>query len=505
MKKNITIIGGGACGTAVYIELVLQMAKDELKNEIKITIIEKEKSLGYGLAFGTDQPGHLLNTQADLMGIHTDEPGHFANWLKNKGGKKRQDVKGNGSEDHSYTTRKLYGEYVAEHASDYLQKAADLGISMEVVRDEAMDVHKNARSYEVICKSGLRIPSDFLVLAPGTPKPNNYRELKQYPQYIDFPWPSENILGQTHPEDHVGILGSSLSAIDAAMTLTDNGHTGRISFFSPDGMLPRVQPESERPYDRKYLTRENIHRLKRESLGKTTVKQLFKMFREEVEDLAGTPIDWKALDRTGKPADRFLEYDIECAEKGGDELIAVVYSLRDDASPIWSSLDVEEKQRFKKWLGPHWMLNRHAMPLHNAYRLRSLFNDGILKVIPDFREVSFDEQTERFAMKQGSSDVVYVDKLINSTGSSSHLEQMNCPLIDNMVKKSYLSPYPVGGAIINERTMRVVSPRGGEGIYALGHVVNGLLLDVNAVWFNVRTASVLCKDILFNIRNGSNS
>src|SRR5690606_31162620 len=106
---NITIIGGGACGTAVFIELVLQIADSGLRNETKITIIEKDKSLGYGLAFGTDQPGHLLNTQAELMGIHVLEPEHFSGWLKQHGGRNRTDVKGHGETDHSYTTRSFYG------------------------------------------------------------------------------------------------------------------------------------------------------------------------------------------------------------------------------------------------------------------------------------------------------------------------------------------------------------------------------------------------------------
>ena len=76
--KNITIIGGGACGTAVFIELLLQIATSGLASTIKISIIEKDKTLGYGLAFSTEQPGHLLNTQTQLMGIHVYEPGHFS-------------------------------------------------------------------------------------------------------------------------------------------------------------------------------------------------------------------------------------------------------------------------------------------------------------------------------------------------------------------------------------------------------------------------------------------
>jgi uncharacterized NAD(P)/FAD-binding protein YdhS len=148
------------------------------------------------------------------------------------------------------------------------------------------------------------------------------------------------------------------------------------------------------------------------------------------------------------------------------------------------------------------MINRYAMPLYNAYRLKALFDENKLQVFPGFVDVHFDENKGKFLMKVGDSLNCMVDKLINSTGSSSHLEQMECTLIDNLLNKKYISKYPIGGALINERTMRVVSPQGGEGIYALGHIVNGLLLDVNAVWFNVRTAATLSKDILFNLRDG---
>src|SRR5690606_18974251 len=140
--KNVTIIGGGACGVAVSIELLLQIVSWGLSNEIKITLIEKEEEIGYGLAFGTDQPSHILNTQADLMGIHAAEPGHFADWLKVHGGKRRKDVKGSGATGQAYTTRKLYGDYVADQAKYYFQKARDEGVQLEVVQAEAVDIRR---------------------------------------------------------------------------------------------------------------------------------------------------------------------------------------------------------------------------------------------------------------------------------------------------------------------------------------------------------------------------
>lgn len=500
--KNITIVGGGACGTAVFIELLLQIITSGLANKIKISIIEKDERLGYGLAFGTKQPGHLLNTQTELMGIHVHEPGHFSEWLKQQGGKDRKDVKGEGETDHTYTTRQLYGEYVSAQMRHYLAKAEDKGVFLQIVHAEAIDIQRESKTYEVICDDGQRISSDFVILALGTPKPNNYKELLPFPGYIDFPWPSHRIINQVKPDDHVGILGTSLSAIDAVMTLVDNGHQGKISLFSPDGMLPRVQPEKGIDYQRKSLTVSNIHQTKRATLQKIKVKDIFRLFRQEVEEYAGKPINWKEQNREKKPAEKLLNEDISWAEKGGDDLLTIVYSLRYDAGTIWQMLDIEEKQFFKKWLGSHWMMNRHAMPLHNAYRLQALFKEKRLKVFPGLMEVEFETNAGSFSLTLADSEERKVDKLINATGTSSHLAQMECKLLDNLQKKGYLSSYPVGGSVIDELTMQAQSPNGGEGIYALGHLVNGMLLDVNAVWYNVRTAAILCEHLLSKIKNG---
>ncbi|MAN26198.1 MULTISPECIES: hypothetical protein [Mesonia] len=56
------------------------------------------------------------------------------------------------------------------------------------------------------------------------------------------------------------------------------------------------------------------------------------------------------------------------------------------------------------------------------------------------------------------------------------------------------------GIYVDERTMHVVTPQKDLPMYALGHINNGMLLDVNSVWFNVKTAMIAAKDILFKIQ-----
>ena len=41
--KNITVVGGGACGSAVFIELVIQILAEELQEKVSLTLIEKDK------------------------------------------------------------------------------------------------------------------------------------------------------------------------------------------------------------------------------------------------------------------------------------------------------------------------------------------------------------------------------------------------------------------------------------------------------------------------------
>ena len=65
MPTSITIIGMGACGTAAFAEATIRLAASPVPG-IVIHLVERDDDIGPGLAFGTDQPGHLLNTESRL-------------------------------------------------------------------------------------------------------------------------------------------------------------------------------------------------------------------------------------------------------------------------------------------------------------------------------------------------------------------------------------------------------------------------------------------------------
>ncbi|MGS2741634.1 FAD/NAD(P)-binding protein [Sinomicrobium sp. M5D2P17] len=498
--KNVVIIGGGACGSAALIELLIQSIAKKFEKQISFTLIERSDRVGYGLAFGTEQKSHLLNTQADLMGIYAHEPGHFAAWLREHGGQRRNDVKGDSNEENAYTSRILYGHYVSQELEKTIEKAQQHGISVAIIHSEAITIDRlENEQLSVALTNGSCVVADEVLLAPGTPKPNSFKELREYKQYIDFPWPSERLLEGTGQADHVGILGTSLSAIDTVLTLIDNGHTGMITMFSPDGMLPRVQPDENKELDRSYLTLENLHKLQRQYGHQPTVKELFRLFIKDVEAAEGKKPDWSAMNRYGKDPLPLLEQDIRIAEKGGDSVLNMAYALRYDTSAIWSWMDMEQQLMFNTWLGRYWTINRHAIPLYNAKRIAKLIRQGKLEVIAENKKVAFDEKKKQFRISTSKNGIHYTDRLVNATGSAGKLEKMDNILLENLLHKKYLQPHPLGGAVINPHTMQCVSEKGGEHIYGVGHLVNGMLMDVNAVWFNVKTTARLAGELIFKI------
>ncbi|GGB76973.1 FAD/NAD(P)-binding protein [Dyadobacter sediminis] len=497
--NHITIIGGGACGISAFIELFLQFRIAGLHQQVSITIIEENQEVGKGLAFGTKQPGHILNTQADLMGIHYTEPQHFSEWLIENAESVEDEVVDNQGRNEAFTTRRLYGDYLKAQFDHYFELAQKEGMQVEIIHASALEVEKTRDGFTVHLSGEKTHSCHYLILAPGTPVANNYPDLENKKNYFPSPWPSSLIIENVPKTANVGVLGSSLSAIDALMTLADNGHEGKITFYSLDGLLPRVQPENPEPYECKFLTLKNLHQIQRSKLRNPKVKELFRLFMQEAEDYAGKKIDWKATERVGKPASELLKQDIRIAQEGGDALIVIPYALRYTSSEMWKNLDESERIRFKKWLGGYWGINRHCMPLVNAERINRLFDNQQLKIIPELKEVTHDPE-KGFVLTYGDGQTTTEEFLINATGPASSVKMMKSELMAALAESGLVEPEPVGGIKIHAQTMQIVKDsKPYPNFYALGHITNGTLLDVNAVWFNVKTIGNLCQHLTSQI------
>src|SRR3954470_20789195 len=135
------IVGGGAAGALQ----ALHLAKAGIG---PVTLIERSRAPGRGVAYSTQRPEHLLNVPARRMSAFASDPEHFTRWYSARAGGTAED----------YAPRMLYGDYLTE-----LLGAA----GAEIVKGEAVEVRDGA----VLLADGRTIAADRIVLAPGNFRP----------------------------------------------------------------------------------------------------------------------------------------------------------------------------------------------------------------------------------------------------------------------------------------------------------------------------------------------
>lgn len=74
-RNRILIIGGGASGTLLALELIRR-----IESPLDLDIAEPRLQLGQGVAYGTQDNRHLLNVVASKMSAKHEEPDHFVMW-----------------------------------------------------------------------------------------------------------------------------------------------------------------------------------------------------------------------------------------------------------------------------------------------------------------------------------------------------------------------------------------------------------------------------------------
>jgi uncharacterized NAD(P)/FAD-binding protein YdhS len=76
---DVVIIGGGASGLAVAIQLIERVKIGKSLNSI--TLIEKGGSVGTGLAYSEACSNSIVNMHSDTMGLCPINPLQFSHWV----------------------------------------------------------------------------------------------------------------------------------------------------------------------------------------------------------------------------------------------------------------------------------------------------------------------------------------------------------------------------------------------------------------------------------------
>jgi uncharacterized NAD(P)/FAD-binding protein YdhS len=431
--KKITIIGGGASGTLLAVNLLKSDA------DVRINLVERRDRVGRGVAFGTTRDSHLLNVPAGRMGAFADDVGHFHTWLAETG-------REYGPND--FVPRVLFGEYLRFLITAAAE--ADGGRRITLIDDEAVDLSVNNDSAEVILGSGEILPSDRVVLAFGNFKPPHPSvpniEFTRSDRYFQDPW-SSRLYETIEPDDDVFIIGTGLSMVDVVLHLHNHGHRGTMRAISTRGLLPAVHKLGF-----------TYPAFESELIGKQRITDLLRSVRRHMEAAAKSGSDWRA----------------------------VIDVLRPITQRLWLDLPLAEKRLFKQHLSRYWNIARHRMPPEAAAVLEEMQTNKRLEILAgrltDIRvnessdfEIEFTQLGER---KSSSARI-----LVNCIGSESNFSKIDSTLIRNLIGRRHIRTDQLAMGIDATPDGRVIdrSDHPSNVVFTLGTALKGILWESTAI------------------------
>ena len=416
--RHVAVIGAGASGSFQALHLLREGAE-------RATLIEREREPGRGTAYGTKRPEHLLNVPARRMIVWPDDPEDFARWFSARGGSAE-----------GFAERRQFGDYLCEQMA-----RADGAI--EVVRGEAVAVETADGSERVSLADGRTIAADAVVLGMGNFRPATVPgidPLKLGERYVEDPWYGGFASG-LRDEDEVLLIGTGLTAIDAALTLDATGFRGRITALSRRGLAPRAN-----------LPREPV-----------------------ADPLRDFPRRTVALLRTVRGRAR---------EIGWRE---AVHELRPITHQVWGGLPFEEKRRFIRHLRPWWDVHRHRIAPAVGDRIEAMQREGQLRFVAG-RIVTADADGDRAVVTwrprgRDAAEKLRVRRIVSCSGPELDIARAGEPLLDALLGAGRIRPDACRLGIDVDRESRVLAADGtpSETLYAIGPMTRGAFWESIAV------------------------
>ncbi|MGO9452584.1 MAG: FAD/NAD(P)-binding protein [Candidatus Binataceae bacterium] len=445
--RTIAIVGGGASGVVVAVDL-LRQARDPLT----IRIIDPREQLGLGVAYSTPFKSHVLNVPAGNMSAFPDAPAHFLEWLRASG---RPDLS-----PASFARRSDYGAYLQATLAE-AKRLARPGVTVEHVRAKATRLSQLGGSFEFATDRGDLISANAVVVALGNSPSGNPLPPGSAESYSAW---SPDSVRQLAPDATVVLIGAGLTAIDVCLGLNEIGHRGPVYLVSRRGLLPRVHaPNAPRtPWTPGERSRNSLRALYSE------------ITRSARNDLAE-----------------------------GRTWHGRIDALRPHTQDIWRGLSLAEKRRFFRHVRPYWDVHRHRMAPEVHETIEAMRSRNQLHIIAG-RILSATANgrggTEVRISGRGSAGEISVaaDRLINCTVPESDSRRFQAPLIAQMVADGLAryDPLYLGidttkeGALI--RKDAAVLPR----VFAIGPLLKGALWESIAMPEIRNQAAALAKHLL---------
>lgn len=271
---DLGIIGAGAAAVGL-----LDALAETPGTPGRITVFDGSAAVWRGRAYQADIEAVRVNAPPALMSVRANDRAHYERWLQNRPDASRYLDEGLGQ---PLVPRGVYGEYLEQTARTAIDRLRRLGWQVSVVNSRVVGFSR-ADGHAVLhtaADGDHRV--DRAVLSVGSGRPRDHYGLTGAPGYVNEPYPMGDSVSRIPADAHVAVIGSGLTAVDTAVALAANGHTGPISLLSRTGMLPFVQ-QRPLPLAPQHLTAANGARMA--AAGVVSLRELADLMRAELVDL----------------------------------------------------------------------------------------------------------------------------------------------------------------------------------------------------------------------------
>jgi uncharacterized NAD(P)/FAD-binding protein YdhS/predicted metal-dependent enzyme (double-stranded beta helix superfamily) len=444
--NNIAIIGGGASGTNVAIQLLKNL---HFKANIFLFETDQEK-LFRGAAYSSKLPYEPLNVPAGRMSIFPDEPDDFYNWVVEHRDK--------GITKDSFVSRRWFGDYLS-HQFNLAEARKHKDVVINIVRTGVDDIRFDplTNRYSVITTDGLVQETDSVVLATGNEQPADINNsLKHLPGYISNPW-KRNILDILEEGEDVLLIGSGLTMVDIAASIYKSRENGKVYCISRHAYLPNT-----------HIASPNAQPLA--ISGNESVKELFLYLRNEIRKQTEEGIHWSKI----------------------------IDALRPYTVSLWQNFDKQEKKFFLSRLKQYWEVHRHRMPQQSTDILMEMKDANRLALISGTVLSAADTPQGIEVIYNSKGDKIKVQHIINCTGPFADIARTNNQLLQNLYKKGWLGADELGLGVKTGKSGEIITQSGEilHKIYAIGPLRKATEWESTAMREIVAQANSLAVEII---------
>lgn len=448
----IAIVGGGASGVLVALQLLRQAAAP-----LQIVLIEPRAALGEGVAYSTVRAEHLLNVPAARMSALPELPYDFVDYL-------RANACCPELEDAQLPRQFVGRRHYAPYLRDRLQAAcAHSPAMLRVHCARVQSLHPNAGGALLQLDDGQVLQAGAVVLAVGNalrPLPLRGATGLSHAQRVEA-WETEAVAALP-PDAAVCIVGSGLSMADTVVTLAAQGHRASVHVVSRHGLLPLPQAHGG-------------------------------MALFDPQPLLTMPL--RARMRT-------LRLHARAAAAQGLPWQSVMERIRPLSQALWQTLSVADQRRFLRHVVRYWDVHRHRIAATVHAQLQTMQARGQLQVHRARLDVAFEVgacvRVSAGAASAGHALQLDVQTLVNATGVEMRVQAMRNRLLQQLLGQgiAVAGPHGIGVDTGPDGSLIDADGRTQPQLRVIGSLRIGTLWESLAVPELREQAAAIARDVL---------